>query len=64
MSVKTEITIYEINGEEIHGGKHLELESHWNIKTFVILKFGKQKITVSTDELSRAMQATEAAHKR
>ena len=59
MKTKTEIQIYEINGEET--GVHypvLKVKSHWNqYSSKIVLIFGKKEITVTVKDLERAIKA-------
>lgn len=65
MKVECDVTVYERNGKETttsEGYKSLILRSHWNRKTLVVLQFGDTNVTVSAEELKRAISAAQAAH--
>ena len=62
MNTKSEITIYEKNGEECHATERLAILSHWNRRAMVVLKIGAKEVTVSADELRRAIDAAQKAH--
>ena len=56
MTVINEIAILELDGEPVGGEVVLIVSSHWNGTTRVDLKWGNgNKITVSADELTRAI---------
>jgi len=61
MEVENKIKIYEVNGNEVEIGKSKSLivKSHWNRKDLVVLKFGKQEITVSKRTLEKAIDNAE-----
>lgn len=58
INVVNKLKIYEINDEEIdiNDEKILEVENHWNIRNFVVLKFNDVKITVSANDLEAAIK--------
>lgn len=52
------IDIYEINGEDVPVGSKtqtMKVLSHWNNNDFVVLQFGRQKVTVNGNDLVRAI---------
>lgn len=52
------VKIYEKDGEDVRVGDEdakLMVKSHWNISTFVILRFGKRELTVVGDDLTCAI---------
>lgn len=57
MNVKTEINVYEENGQDVPVGetKKISVESHWNRKNFVVIKIGKKTVTVVGSHLSEAI---------
>lgn len=58
------IEIYEQNGVEtpIKEKTFLTVSNHWNRKCFVVLELGEVKVTVSADELKRAIANAQNAH--
>lgn len=57
IKVRSEVTIYEVEGKEVSTGKRpvLIVESHWTRKALVVLAVNGQKIAVGADDLLKAM---------
>lgn len=57
MKIETRIKIYEKNGTETEGIKYPELAviNNWNLNRMVVLKFGKDEITVLAKDLQKAI---------
>ena len=54
MKVENTIRIYELNNEETVG--ELLISSHWNYHDFIVIGNGETKITVSADDLIKAIK--------
>jgi hypothetical protein len=57
--VLNEVEPYEVNGTEINGLKStknlLRVESHWNRRDFIVLRYEDKNITVLASDLSHAI---------
>ena len=58
IKVVNRLKVYEVNGKEnTEEEERLEVESHWNIDRFVVLKINDAvKITVSANDLIAAIK--------
>lgn len=59
IKVVNKLKVYEVNDEEtntIDDKTTLVVESHWNERRFVVLKFNDIKITISADDLESAIK--------
>jgi len=54
MKVRTEVQVYELNGNEANG-KNIAIENDWISATRVILVVGKYRYLVSAANLRRAI---------
>ena len=54
MEVKNTIRIYEVDDTEEAGELHIS--SHWNYHNFVVIRYGDTKITVSAEDLIKAIK--------
>jgi hypothetical protein len=61
------IEIYEVDGMEQEGGKYeipnLIIENHWNKRSYVRVNYMGKVLTVLADELIRAIQNAQNAHR-
>ena len=60
------IKIYELNGSERKVDENLPnviVKNHWNRRDFVIIEIDNNEYTVLADELSRAIDNAQHAHK-
>ena len=57
IEVKQVIEIYEVDDKELLVGKNVALgvDSHWNNNEFVVLRFGKKRLTVFGEDLKTAI---------
>ena len=58
IDVINEVKIYEIDGKDTKfpSETKLKVESHWNYRNFVVLKFKDMCITVPADDLLAAIK--------
>ena len=57
VKVETEITLYELDGEEIPlEDVSVKVSSHWNARELVVLKCGEHEYTVSALDLGKALE--------
>ena len=59
-NIETKITAYEINGDEVVGLPEKKTEvviisAHWSNNEMVVLKFQGKEVTVTADELEKAI---------
>lgn len=60
----TEIDVYEVDGSEVHNSESLlTVTNHWNRKNMVVIALNGKTITVLADDLRRAIDAAEKAHR-
>lgn len=61
------IEVYETNGTEEKGLRSdrpkLKVSEHWNRREFVVVEIDGKKVTVLADELKRAVDNAQNAHK-
>lgn len=57
MKVQAEITVHELDGDDGPNLQPLRLRGHFAIRDFIVLAFNDSEITVSSDELYRAIEA-------
>lgn len=64
MKTTSKITVYEVDGKEVGPASEqcILVEAHWNRRSFVVLTVGDRTVTVSADELRRAIENAENAH--
>ncbi len=58
MKVVNTIEVYELDGHDTQliDRPLLSVQSHWNREQFVVLEFSGARVTVSKDELSKAIE--------
>lgn len=59
MEIETTIEVLEVNGQEREIRKphqSITVQNHWNRNEWVVLGIGRQKLTVSANDLERAIQ--------
>ncbi len=59
ITVTNEVTVYEVDGEElppVGKGKKIIVTSHWNQKQKVNIIFGGKKLTVLANDLRTAIE--------
>ena len=61
IKVRSTVTVYERDGVEYRGldGETIQVESHWNRNTLVVLEIGGHKHAVSASDLRVAITNAE-----
>jgi len=64
---ENKVLVYEVNGastEHIGAGREeITVKNHWNDKDFIVLVVGDKEITVLADQLGRAIENAQNAHR-
>jgi len=57
IKVSSAVRIYERDADDIKIGEEASIEilSHWNVNSFVVLKFDRINITVDASDLKKAI---------